>query len=478
MGTMSKPVWAAPVRLTSLAAALEAYSSARPAIQTLRLCYAFGKDGLNKPAPITKLSQELIDMILEHMYMPQNTRECKEYEWNQNLACFERRCDDNDHWDEEEEERQRCEIVRFIRRKLEKGGWHPSWDSDEESDHEREDEDQGYEDQGYEDQANVLLGEDSPDEANSKNNSLAEDDAKIDNPAEATTARDTLANNPPSERTPSPPLSKRQRYFKQRRWYKRHLSDEDLIYQYGKTHDIITEDHISLEMGTLMHPAYRDDVFPDWRQWEKLCKRRRKNWVKWTDIDEGFQELNDILRSDFGLEIFVSRPGKTPTVEMGGYGYWDPYNRAQAWITLPCRVSPRSDEGEGTREMAQDEALRFRKGMKILMLGKEFKLAEREWWEGGLEPKKKPVWPTAEGEWPRLVSLITPVLDKEDEEDDKHNEDNKRDEDDKHNEDDKHEEDDKHDEDDEDDSSEDESDEEGYNKYWGSNRHVHLTWWG
>lgn len=144
MGTMSKPVWAAPVRLTSLAAALEAYSSARPAIQTLRLCYAFGKDGLNKPAPITKLSQELIDMILEHMYMPQNTRECKEYEWNQNLACFERRCDDNDHWDEEEEERQRCEIVRFIREQLENGGWDPSWDSDEESDDEQEDEEQGY----------------------------------------------------------------------------------------------------------------------------------------------------------------------------------------------------------------------------------------------------------------------------------------------------------------------------------------------
>lgn len=54
-------------------------------------------------------------MILEHMYMPLSARKAKDYEWNQHLACFEERCEDKDHWDEEEELRQRYKVIEHMR---------------------------------------------------------------------------------------------------------------------------------------------------------------------------------------------------------------------------------------------------------------------------------------------------------------------------------------------------------------------------
>lgn len=210
------------------------------------------------------------------------------------------------------------------------------------------------------------------------------------------------------EQSPDPELDEYRRQRQQKRWDKENLSDEELLAKYGKTHDGITEDDIFNQTENIMDPCYRNDWFPGWQKWETLCEHRRKNWLEWTDVDAGLKKFKDLLRSDFGPEIWVSRPRKTPTVMIDDYGYWNPDSNTQAWITLPHRATPNGDADTVTHEMTLDEALRFRRTMKVLKLSKGFKLTKRRWLEKGKKPKNKPVWPSAKGEWPRLVNLITP----------------------------------------------------------------------
>lgn len=61
-------------------------------------------------------------------------------------------------------------------------------------------------------------------------------------------------------------------------------------------------------------------------------------------------------------------------MEIGDYCYWDTKG-TQAWIVLPRRASSADDDAEPT--MTHDEQLRFHRVMKVLKLGKGFKLTQR-----------------------------------------------------------------------------------------------------
>lgn len=106
-------------------------------------------------------------------------------------------------------------------------------------------------------------------------------------------------------------------------------------------------------------------------------------------------------------------------MEIGDYGYWDTKG-TQAWIVFPCRASSADDDAEPT--MAHDEQLRFRRVMKILKLGKGFKLTQRQWLKEGEEPEKEPGWPTAKGKWPKVVNMVIPPADEDDRDDEEEDE--------------------------------------------------------
>jgi hypothetical protein len=95
--TTTALTWAIPVDVVKLGASLQAYHSLKPIISYFRLCNRFGQ-GPN--VFLTRLPQELVDMVLEYIIIP--TRRVEEVEWNKIKVCAESRCAQRDHFTAEE----------------------------------------------------------------------------------------------------------------------------------------------------------------------------------------------------------------------------------------------------------------------------------------------------------------------------------------------------------------------------------------
>ena len=90
--------WATvPVKITELGASLEAYINTKKQIQALKTCCRFGK---GPEAHVTRLPNELIDMIVEEL-LESPRAECLAL-WGKDFKCFEEKCDVRDHYTSEE----------------------------------------------------------------------------------------------------------------------------------------------------------------------------------------------------------------------------------------------------------------------------------------------------------------------------------------------------------------------------------------
>jgi hypothetical protein len=70
----------------------------KPALHLLRLCHRFGK---GTEAHITRLPQELFDIIVQYATVIERARLAPHSEWQVSFKCFEGRCDAIDHFSEE-----------------------------------------------------------------------------------------------------------------------------------------------------------------------------------------------------------------------------------------------------------------------------------------------------------------------------------------------------------------------------------------
>jgi hypothetical protein len=115
--TTSALTWAIPVDVAKLGASLQAYHSLKPIITHFRLCNRFGQ---GPDVFLTRLPQELVDMVLEFLIIP--ARQVQEVEWNLVKGCAEHRCDPRDHYTEMEIEDIKDEFRWNLRIDIERNG--------------------------------------------------------------------------------------------------------------------------------------------------------------------------------------------------------------------------------------------------------------------------------------------------------------------------------------------------------------------
>ncbi|QDS73664.1 hypothetical protein FKW77_002601 [Venturia effusa] len=95
--TTTALTWAIPVDIVKLAAHLQVDHALKPTITAVQLCHRYGQ---GPHVFITRLPEELVDMVLHHVIGP--ARKTKEREWSAIKNCAEGLCGKWDHYTEEE----------------------------------------------------------------------------------------------------------------------------------------------------------------------------------------------------------------------------------------------------------------------------------------------------------------------------------------------------------------------------------------